>query len=219
MTTRKYWTDAEVAELRIMYPHIRTAVLAGHFRRPEKSVYAKAHELGVRKTEGFLRAQNTANGPHLAVAGRDCRFKPGLVPHNKGKRRPGWNVGRMAETWFKPGSVSKRWDQDEYCIGALRITHDGIFQIKLGCGTKNGWVQMARYVWWSETGRWPRSDYVVRSKNGDPFDVRPENLECISRRQNMARNSIHNLPPELKSAVIQLGALKRQINRREGRAA
>ncbi len=41
-----------------------------------------------------------------------------------------------------------------------------------------------------------------------------DRLECITRRENMARNTVHNLPKELARLVQLQGAVKRQINKR-----
>lgn len=41
-----------------------------------------------------------------------------------------------------------------------------------------------------------------------------ENLECISRRELMLRNTVHRHGPEIAALSQLRGALKRQINRR-----
>lgn len=48
-----------------------------------------------------------------------------------------------------------------------------------------------------------------------PTDVRLDNIECITRRELMARNTVHNLPAALKEVVQLSGVLKRQINKRK----
>ena len=60
----------------------------------------------------------------------------------------------------------------------------------------------------------PPPGHEVIFRNGDPRDIRLENLECITRRALMARNSVHNLPKPLAQTVQLLGALNRQIRRR-----
>jgi len=55
---------------------------------------------------------------------------------------------------------------------------------------------------------------VVIFRNADHADIRLENLELITRRELMLRNSVHNLPKPLAQAVQLLGALNRQIRRR-----
>lgn len=212
LAPRRFWTADEVDVLRRRYPDEATAAIAAVLQRDIRGVYAKASVLGLRKSAAFLA------GP-LAYRldgkiGAAFRFRPGQVPPNKGLRRPGWGPGRMKATQFQPGQVSKRWDPDIYAAGALRITSDGVLQIKLAPGARQ-WVMLSRYTWFLHTGKWPRRDCVLRARNGDPHDTRFENLELLSKRQNMLRNSIHNYPPELARLVQLRGALMRQINRRE----
>ena len=56
--------------------------------------------------------------------------------------------------------------------------------------------------------------HAVVFKNGNKADIRIENLELITRRELMARNTVHNLPPAIVQVVQLRGALVRQINRR-----
>lgn len=213
LAPRRFWTADEVDVLRRRYPDEATAALATTLGRDVRCVYAKASVLGLRKSAAFLASPLAYRLD--GIIGTATRFKPGQVPPNKGLRRPGWGPGRMKETQFKPGQVSRRWDPDVYTVGALRITSDGTLQIKLAPGNRQ-WVQMSRYVWRLHTGTWPRRGYVVRCRNGDPHDTRFENLELLTLRQNMLRNSVHTrLPPEWARLVQLQGAIKRQINRRE----
>ena len=209
---RRFWSPDEVDVLRRRYPDESTAAIAATLGRDIRGVYAKASALSLRKSATFLA------GPLAyrldGIIGTATRFKPGQVPPNKGLRRPGYGPGRMKETQFKSGQVSKRWDPDIYTVGALRITSDNTLQIKLAEGNRQ-WVKMSRYVWRLHTGDWPRAVIVVRSRNGDPHDTRFENLELLTLRQNMLRNSVHAvLPPELARLVQLQGAIKQQINRR-----
>jgi hypothetical protein len=53
---------------------------------------------------------------------------------------------------------------------------------------------------------------VFKDKNREHIEI--ENLECISRRDLMLRNTVHRLPKELVQVVQLKGALQRQINNR-----
>ena len=57
--------------------------------------------------------------------------------------------------------------------------------------------------------------HVVVFRNGDRADIRIENLECISRRELAARNTIHRYPPEVKELIRLQGKVNRAIRRRE----
>lgn len=212
----KPWIPAEDRALRTLYPHIRTEDVSRIMGRPLCSIYNHAEQLGVEKSEAFrsspLSGRNVkGHAPH----GERTRFKKGQIQANKGLRRPGWAPGRMAETQFKKGSVSKRWDQEIFVVGCLRINSDGILEIKVAPGARQ-WVILARYVWATERGPIPPG-HVVRVKNGDPYDVCDvNNLEIVTRAENMRRNSYHtNYPKEIGQLIQLRGALIRKINRRE----
>jgi hypothetical protein len=206
---RRYWTEAEVELLVRLYADTSTQQIADQLGCGYTRVASRAYMLGLRKSAEF----NASSWAHRldGTAGERTRFQVGQAPWNKGMK--GLDIGGK-ETRFKPGNVSKRWDPDIYIVGALRITSDGILQIKLAPGARQ-WVQMSHYTWRLHTGRWPRKGCVLRARNGDPHDTRFENLELLTLRQNMLRNSVHAmLPPELARLVQLQGAIKRQINKR-----
>jgi hypothetical protein len=55
---------------------------------------------------------------------------------------------------------------------------------------------------------------VLAFRNGDRRAIRLKNLKCISRRELMARNTVHNLPRPLAQTILLLGALNHQIRKR-----
>jgi len=77
------------------------------------------------------------------------------------------------------------------------------------------WKPEHHLIWIAANGPIPPR-HALTFRNGDRTDVRLENLALISRRQLMARNTVHNLPKPLASAVQLLGALNRQIRKRSG---
>lgn len=217
--SKRFWTPAAIERLRRIYPDHTGAETARRLGYSLTSVYNKAAELRLGKSARFLasdlsgRIQRGRKDPRMTAT----QFKPGLTPWNKGK--PFQAGGNSHLTRFRKGQVSKRWDTEIYTVGCLRLNTDGELEIKTRMGLR-AWVRMARYVWWSETGRWPRRDQVVRCRNGDAHDTRFENLELISRRENMRRNSYHtNYPPQVARLVQLQGAISRQINQLKGQQA
>jgi hypothetical protein len=149
------------------------------------------------------------------AVGARFRFQKGHVPANKGLRRPGWGPGRMRQTQFRKGQLSGTAARRFKPIGSTR-TLGGYLYRKVaavpGPWTRN-WRLVHVLLWESVHGPVPRS-HAVCFKNGERMDIRVENLELISRRALMARNSVHNLPEPLARTIQLLGALRRQINRR-----
>jgi len=212
MNGRPY-TAADLATLRRLYPDTETKTLARVMGRTEYSIYVAATKRNICKSAEYRK--NLASDVTRRNAA--TRFRKGHVPANKGLRRPGFAPGRMRETQFKSGQVSSRWDPEIYAVGALRINSDGILEIKVAPGARQ-WVILARYVWATERGPIPPG-HVVRVKVVDPYDVDIDNLELLTRAENMRRNSIHNLPQPLRNTIQLLGQLKRRIREKSDRGS
>jgi hypothetical protein len=155
--------------------------------------------------------------------GKDFRYPPGHVPANKGLRRPGYAPGRMAETQFKKGDrtgiAAKNWRP----IGTIRADGEGFLRIKVregvkgeayGFGNTKIWPLLNRHTWEQHRGPIPPSHAVI-FMDGDRANCAIENLDCISRRELMRRNSVHRLPKELADLIQLSGALKRQLRKHE----
>lgn len=190
------WTEAEQRRLRHFYADTSTAELARVLGRTEAAIGNQAALMGLRKTQAYMQA---AGG----------RFQPGLVPWNKDKHVPA--RGRAVETQFKPGNRPHTWRP----IGSERIA-DGVLQRKMtdtGC-TRRDWVPVHRLLWEAHNGPVPKGHIVV-FRNGDRTDIRLENLELITRRENMARNTVHRLPRELKKTIRAKAVLTRLIHQKD----
>lgn len=208
-TKRRFWTAAEIATLKRQYPTVAARHIAAKLGYRVSQVLAKAHALGLRKapaTIARLARESVADPRHPS---RGYRFPKGHVPANKGVK--GWQAGgRSRATQFKPGT--KPPTTKPLCSIALR---DGLLYVKVndaGYGPTD-WKPLQRLVWEYTHGPIPPK-HLVRFKDGNPRNFADDNLECISLRENMARNTVHNLPKALAQVVQLTGALKRQINRR-----
>ena len=147
------------------------------------------------------------------VSGRSGRFEKGHRPHNYGKK--GWaSGGRSVKTRFKPGRRPHTW----LPVGSERVTKAGLLQKKVsdtGYGSRD-WQSVHSWLWVQNYGPIPEGHIVV-FRDGDRKNNKIENLEMISRGENMRRNSIHNLPEELVDVCRIRGVLNRHINKRMGK--
>lgn len=210
------WTPKDEARLRELYPDTKTEKLAALFGRPIRKVYSKANRMGLEKSAAFRASPEACHLRRENNPGVGFRYKPGNVPANKGLRRPGWGPGRMKETQFKKGHARSGIAVDLYKpIGTERLGKDGYLERKVNddLPLQKRWRAVHVILWEKRRGKIPRH-HVVRFKNGDKTDIRLGNLQLIHRREVMRRNTVHNLPKSLKRAVMQLGALNRQIKRR-----
>ncbi len=201
--------------MRREYPNTPTADLARALGRSLSSVYMHAREkLGVSKSEAYMASPAACRLRRGDNVGAPYRFKKGQAPANKGIRRPGWHAGRMRETQFKRGQAGHNWKP----IGATRLVDGYVYRkvsdIRRVPWTRN-WVPEHIRAWTEAHGPLAPGEALV-FKNGDRTDVRLDNLECITRRELMQRNSVHNLPAPLPQVIQLLGALKRKIRRRDG---
>ena len=118
----------------------------------------------------------------------------------------------MRETQFKAGVPSWRTAP----IGHTRLV-DGYRYRKVSNTPHVPWTknwQPEHILIWKQARRRLPAGHVLVFRNYDRTDVRLDNLERITRRALMARNTLHNLPKPLASTILILAALTRQIRRR-----
>lgn len=206
IATRHVWTAAEDAVIRQRFPDTRTREIATQLSLPEHIIYKRAAALGVKKTAEYMASPAACRLRRGDQVGKAYRYPKGHVPANKGKRgQP--SVGRMAQTQFKKGQKPHTWQP----VGSARIDDDGYHYVKLA-ETKPprfGWIQVHRLVWELHRGAIPPG-HIICFRDGDKNHIAIDNLECITLRENMLRNTLHNLPP----AVVEVIQLRAAINHR-----
>lgn len=211
---RRIWTEAEKAVVRARFPHEPTRVVAQALGRRESQVSQCALRLRLKKTADYLASPAACRLRRGDDTGAATRFKAGEKPWNAGKQ--GWQAGgRSIETQFKPGHRGGRAAERYQPIGAERVTKDGIRQRKINddLPLQARWKAVHALNWEAAHGPIPKG-YLVVFRDGDRTNTALENLELISRIENLRRNSVHSLPPELASLCLLKGSVTRQINKR-----
>ncbi len=204
----KAWTAKEVRLMRKLYRDTPTFKVAEALSRSERSIYGQAKKMKLKKSKKFLQSPYSGRMRPGSRRGEPKRFKPGHIPFNKGKK--GWSAGgRSVKTRFKKGHRPQTWVP----IGSKRITKGDILQIKVtDTGyTPHDWKSVHSLLWEAHNGPVPEGHIVV-FRNKNTRDIRIENLECITRAENMRRNSIHHLPEALADVCRTLGVLHRHIH-------
>jgi hypothetical protein len=207
----KRWSAEDVAKLSAGYAQHSNADLAARFGVSVKAICAMAHKQGLRKSPHYLARLSAY---FAANPGSSGRFVPGHAPWNVGvKFKAG---GRSTETQFKPGAKPHTWNP----IGTERITAEGYLERKMtDTGvTRRDYVSVHVLCWTEKNGPVPRG-HVVAFRDGNPGNLTIENLELISRKELMRRNTRHRLPPELNTLIQLRGVVTRQINKMEGKHA
>ena len=202
--TGNAWTPDQIDALTRLYPDHRCEEVARTIGRSERACYGMAHQLGIRKSAEFLASRLA--GRLDGVKGGRTRFAKGHATWNKGQK--GLDLGGKA-TRFKAGNRPHTWRP----IGHERRTEEGYLQRKMtdtGC-TRRDYVPI-HHLLWREAGRELPLGHCLIFLNGDKTDLRLDNLTCISRQENMRRNTVHNLPQELVELVRLRGVISRKIN-------
>lgn len=206
----KRWTPDEDAVIRARYANERTADLVEALPgRAVLSICRRAKMLGIGKSEAFMKS--SASGRLDGVRGAATRFAKGHVPWTAGQKgyKPG---GRAPETQFRKGAMP----HNHVPVGTKRKATIGQWKVKVA--EPDEWRFVHRMNWEEAHGPIPRGK-VLRFKDGNQDNCDLSNLELVTRREIMARNTLHNLPAPLPQLVMLRAAVVRKINRRRRQPA
>ena len=200
------WTPRDDRLMRDLYPYLKNSTVARELRRTERAIIARAHKLGLHKTDEF-KATNTG------------RLQPGSVPWNKGIKGSAGLHPKARATQFKPGRKPEE-ARNYQPIGTLRVCRrEGYLERKVtddGPYPARRWVAEHRLVWEAAHGPIPDGHIVVfrpGMKTAVLEDITLDRLECITRAENLRRNSPLYHSPEVWRLYQLKGAITRQVNR------
>ena len=192
--TRSNWTLQETELLIEYYPHRSTKEVAFITGKSISQCYAKAFALQLHKTPEYLATADSGRLKHSRV---ESQFSQGHTPWNKGMK--GIAFGGH-ETRFKKGTVPPNHRE----VGSERIDEDGYTYIKIAEHTR--WVLKHRHIYEQHHGKLePHMIVTFRDKNISNFEI--ENLEAITKVENMQRNTITKYPQPIQQAVKTLNKL------------
>lgn len=203
---RHQWTPLQVEALRTWYPHTKTAKVAEAMGMTIDLVIRKAYRLGLKKTPEYLASDDACRLRRDAKAGLLRRFPKGHTPWNKGVK--GVNYPGSVPTQFKKGQHPHTWRP----IGTERLSKEGYLQRKMADTgvTRRDYVAVHHLLWIEHHGPIPKGHKIV-FKDKDKTKIVIENLEMLTDAEMMKRNTIHNLPRELKQVIQLNGVIKRRI--------
>lgn len=210
------FTSEQVEIVRREYATCRTEDLANRLGCAIYSVYNLANRLGLKKDQEFLRELFRRYMDDLEHPGRRHQFSKGQAPPNKGKK---WGEFMSPEaqaasrrTCFKKGSTPKNTLPDwTITMRQREDRNEAPYQwIK---HPQRGMIMLQKWVWEQNNGAPPKGMNVV-FKDGDTMNCDISNLELVSDRELMIRNSVQRLPEDVRKLIHVKGALNRQINKR-----
>jgi hypothetical protein len=126
--------------------------------------------------------------------GRDCRFRPGQAPPNKGRK--GYCPSGSEKGWFKPGHMPVT----TMPLGSERVNADGYTEIKYSEKSgppKNRWKGKHILVWEKANGPVPEGHAVIFA-DGDRRNFKLGNLVLVSRRELSILNHANMLASKNK---------------------
>ena len=100
-------------------------------------------------------------------------------------------------------------------VGATRIK-DGYLERKINDGMPihRRWRGEHLVIWEAVNGPLPKGHAIV-FRDGERTHITLENLELVSRRELMRRNTVHRWGEEIARLVQLKGAITRQLNKQE----
>lgn len=196
---RKYLTSEEVQQILKLYPDTKAQVIADQFGVPVRKIYATAKRYGIKKSEDFLYSDQSGRIQKGQSLSPSTCFQKGCQSATKGKRMEAlikseekkarwkarlWKKGNIPHNVGKNGEI--RWRKSL-----------GYYMIKI---EDNHWVFYHRWLYEKNFGPIPPGFNIV-FKDGNARNCELSNLDCLSNADLALKNSIHNYPDEIKTAI------------------
>lgn len=221
MTARRIWTQVDIDTVRRRYPHERTDAIARDLGRTISQVYNQAHGMGLHKTPEYFERENAGRiqrgrtNPEMVAT----QFRKGHETWNKGQHFEAG--GRSHETRFKAGEMRGAAQHNYVPIGSTRINY-GNLERKISDDhavyPAKRWRPVHRIVWEAANGPVP-DGHICVFKPGlhttRECDITLDRIECITRSENMRRNTIHRYPKDVVRTVQQMNWLQRRVRQAE----
>jgi hypothetical protein len=205
VSTRRFFTPGEMDYLIAHYPNEPTQAVADALGMKLFKVYQKAAAMELKKSQAYLTAERERQGVRLRVAGIASRFCKGSMSWNKGKKGLNLSGGKGQ---FKKGNLPHNTLED-YAIRPRKYKTGRVYYyIRVAVGK---WELYHRWLWMQEYGEIPKGHIIV-FKDMDSMNCVLDNLELITKAENMKRNSLLHYPDEeIRKTIYQLAGLKRRI--------
>jgi hypothetical protein len=187
--------DKIVAE----YPHTDTKELAAKYGVSITTCYHIAGNRKIKKSPEIYAAMLQKTNKNLLESGKVHRYKKGDTAWNKGQY-----MRMNPATEFKKGNMPHNYKP----VGSERSTKDGYRERKIADPKK--WKGVHIIVWEEHNGPVPSKHKVV-FKSNDRLNCDISNLEMISYKEAMLRNTIQRYPQEIVQAIKTISKLKKTI--------
>jgi len=196
------------AEVVKRYPFESTAEIAKDLGLTISQVYNIAYRYKIHKDPDYLKTAASGRYNVGTKSNQATQFKPGHIPVNKGKKMAAEVYTAVAPTMFKKGN--KPYNTQP--IGTIHVRADKTGRLYQYIKIKDShWELLHRYVWTQANGEIPAGSVVI-FLDGNFMNCELNNLQVISRKENMARNTIQRYPAELQELMKLTSKLKNKTN-------
>jgi urease beta subunit len=195
--------------IRQRFPHEKTQGIADDLGLTYSQVANRAFSMGLKKTLEFKRSESS--GRHnLIEGGKKFRYTPGHTPFNKGKEMPAEIYEKVKATMFKKGNRPHNWKPDGTIVARKDADQSG--RVYLYYKVRDSkWILYHNKVWIDQNGPIPKGN-IIRFIDGNTKNCDITNLEMVSMKDNMLRNSIQRFPEEIQQVIKLTSKLNKSIN-------
>lgn len=206
---KKVFTPSELEYIRKNYPDTVTKIIAKKFNCSLSAIYRNAHSMGLYKSEAFKNSPESQILRRNNEIGKRYQFKKGHVPINKGQQMDPSVRERVKHTFIQKG------------LTPHNTLHDGAITTRTNRKSKRQykWIridgkwEMLHVVEWVKANGVVPKGHIIVFKDRNSLNVDLKNLECITFKENMLRNTIHNLPEELKEVIHLQTRIKKKTKK------
>jgi hypothetical protein len=195
--------------IRQRFPHERTQGIADDLGLTYSQVANRAFSMGLKKTLEFKSSESSGR-QNLINGGKKFRFTPGHTPFNKGKEMPTEVYEKVKATTFKKGNRPHNWKPDGSIVERKDADQSGRVYLYYKVADSK-WILYHNKIWIDHNGPIPKKS-IVRFIDGNTRNCDISNLEMVSMRDNMHRNSIQRFPEEIKEVIKLTTKLNKTIN-------
>lgn len=205
---KRNWTNDELCYIKKNYCNKYTIEIATKLNRSVRSVYQAANTLGLKKTKEFMQIALERESQKLKIVGTNTRFKPGHSTYNKGQKMSKEVYEAVKVSMFKKGNEPHNMKYD----GHERIcAKDGYVYIRI---TKGKYVLKHRLVWEQHNGPIPKG-HIIIFKDKNKLNLNIDNLQMVTLRENMLRNTLTKYPKELQQLIKLNNKLKTTLHEKQ----
>jgi hypothetical protein len=188
-----------------LYPNHSSKYIAELLGVTISKVYNTAWGAKIKKSAEYMLTPESGRIIEPSVPNQ---FKPGHTPHNKGKQMDAEIYEKVAPTMFKKGNKPHNTKPN----GTINLRADKTGRFYQYIKIKDcQWELLQRHVWTQANGEIAPGSVVI-FLDGNYLNCELSNLQVISRKENMARNTIQRYPAELQEVMKLTCKLKRKTN-------